>query len=112
MPTNFSSCAPAMAMRLIMRRRCIRSVPALSFPGNPASGSWAVYGLGTENQNLPAFVVMTDGAMKSGPQGYGAGYLPAVYQGTMFRGGQYPVLDLATPEGVSSERTADHARLH
>ncbi len=57
------------------------------FPGKPCLGSWAVYGLGTENQNLPAFVVMTDGAMKSGPQGYGAGYLPAVYQGTVFRGG-------------------------
>jgi hypothetical protein len=72
------------------------------FPGKPCLGSWAVYGLGTENQNLPAFVVMTDGAMKSGPQGYGAGYLPAVYQGTVFRPGQYPILDLATPEGVSS----------
>ena len=73
------------------------------FPGKPCLGSWAVYGLGTENQNLPAFVVMTDGAMKSGPQGYSAGYLPAVYQGTMFRGGQYPVLDLATPEGVAAD---------
>jgi Protein of unknown function (DUF1501) len=72
------------------------------FPGKPCLGSWAVYGLGTENQNLPAFVVMTDGAMKSGPQGYGAGYLPAVHQGTVFRPGQYPILDLATPEGVSS----------
>jgi len=72
------------------------------FPGKPCLGSWAVYGLGTENQNLPAFVVMTDGAMKSGPQGYGAGYLPAAYQGTVFRPGQFPILDLATPEGVSS----------
>jgi hypothetical protein len=70
------------------------------FPGKPCLGSWSVYGLGTENQNLPAFVVMTDGAMKCGPQGYGAGYLPAVYQGTMFRTGQHPELDLATPEGV------------
>ena len=72
------------------------------FPGKPCLGSWAVYGLGSENQNLPAFVVMTDGAMKCGPQGYGAGYLPAVYQGTMFRPGRYPILDLATPEGISS----------
>ena len=74
------------------------------FPGKPCLGSWVVYGLGTENQDLPAFVVMSDGAMKSGPQGYGAGFLPAVYQGTVFRAGKYPVLDLATPEGVS-ERT-------
>ena len=72
------------------------------FPGRPALGAWVVYGLGSENQNLPAFVVMTDGAMKCGPQGYGAGFLPAVYQGTMFRGGKSPVLDLANPEGVSN----------
>jgi hypothetical protein len=71
------------------------------FPGKPCLGSWVVYGLGSENQNLPAFVVMSDGAMKSGPQGYGSGYLPAVYQGTMFRAGQYPVLDLATPQGIA-----------
>lgn len=71
------------------------------FPGRPSLGSWVTYGLGSENQNLPAFVVMTDGAMKCGPQGYGAGFLPAVYQGTMFRGGKSPVLDLASPEGVS-----------
>lgn len=72
------------------------------FPGRPCLGAWTVYGLGSENQNLPAFVVMTDGAMKCGPQGYGAGFLPAVYQGTMFRGGKSPVLDLSNPEGVSN----------
>ena len=71
------------------------------FPGRPCLGSWAVYGLGSENQNLPSFVVMTDGAMKCGPQGYGAGFLPAVYQGTMFRGGKTPILDLANPDGVN-----------
>ena len=73
------------------------------FPGKPSLGSWVVYGLGSENQNLPAFVVMSDGAMKSGPQGYGAGYLPAIYQGTVFRAGAYPVLDLATPEGITAK---------
>lgn len=72
------------------------------FPGKPSLGAWAVYGLGSESQNLPAYVVMSDGAMKSGPQGYGAGYLPAVYQGTVFRAGAYPILDLATPEGVGA----------
>ncbi len=71
-------------------------------PGKPCLGSWSVYGLGSENQNLPAFVVMSDGAMKSGPQGYGAGYLPAVYQGTVFRAGATPILDLATPEGINA----------
>lgn len=72
-------------------------------PGRPSLGAWTVYGLGTENQNLPAFVVMSDGAMKCGPQGYGAGYLPAVYQGTVFRGGEQPILDLATPTGVAAK---------
>jgi Protein of unknown function (DUF1501) len=73
------------------------------FPGRPCLGSWTVYGLGSENQNLPAFVVMTDGPVKSGPQGFGAGFLPAVFQGTRFRAGQDPILDLATPEGVNSK---------
>ncbi len=73
------------------------------FPGRPCLGSWVVYGLGTENQNLPAFVVMSDGAMKSGPQAFGAGFLPAVYQGTVFRAGEHPVLDLATPPGTTPE---------
>ena len=72
-------------------------------PGRPSLGAWTVYGLGTENRNLPAFVVMSDGAMKCGPQGYGAGYLPAVYQGTVFRGGEHPILDLATPQGISTQ---------
>src|SRR5258708_25388060 len=54
-------------------------------PGRPCLGSWVTYGLGTENQNLPAFVVMSDGSTKSGPPAYSAGFLPAVYQGTDFR---------------------------
>jgi hypothetical protein len=73
------------------------------FPGRPSVGSWAVYGLGSENKNLPSFVVMSDGAMKSGSGVYGAGYLPATHQGTMFRAGQNPVLNLATPEGISND---------
>ena len=73
------------------------------FPGRPSLGSWTAYGLGSENQNLPAFVVMSDGAIKSGAGAYGPGYLPAVYQGTVFRNGQNPVLHLNSPEGVSSQ---------
>jgi hypothetical protein len=71
------------------------------FPGRPSLGSWVTYGLGTENQNLPAFVVMTEGALKCGPQGYSNGFLPAVYQGTVFRAGEYPILDLENPAGVT-----------
>lgn len=70
------------------------------FPGRPCLGSWVTYGLGTENQNLPAFVVMSDGSTKSGPPAYGAGFLPAVYQGTVFRSGQTPILYLRNPAGV------------
>ena len=71
------------------------------FPGRPCLGSWVTYGLGTENQNLPAFVVMSDGSTKSGPPAYGAGFLPAVYQGTVFRSGKTPILYLRNPAGVS-----------
>ncbi|MBK9168613.1 MAG: DUF1501 domain-containing protein [Bryobacterales bacterium] len=70
------------------------------FPGRPCLGSWVTYGLGTENQNLPAFVVMTDGSTKSGPAGYGPGFLPTVYEGTVLRSGESPILHLRTPEGV------------
>jgi hypothetical protein len=73
------------------------------FPGRPCLGSWVTYGLGAENQNLPAFVVMSDGSTKSGPPAYSAGFLPAVHQGTVFRGGENPILHLRTPAGVSRE---------
>jgi Protein of unknown function (DUF1501) len=73
------------------------------FPGRPCLGAWVTYGLGSENQNLPSFVVMSDGAMKSGPGVYSAGFLPAVYQGTVFRSGQYPVLNLANPKDITSK---------
>ena len=72
-------------------------------PGRPSLGSWVTYGLGTENQNLPAFVVMSDGSTKSGPPAYGSGFLPAVYQGTVFRSGESPILYLKNPEGVTGE---------
>ena len=73
------------------------------FPGKPCLGSWVTYGLGTENQNLPAYVVMSDGSTKSGPPAYSAGFLPAVYQGTVFRGGENPILHLRNPVGVTDE---------
>jgi hypothetical protein len=72
-------------------------------PGRPSLGAWVTYGLGTENQNLPAFVVMSDGSTKSGPPAYGSGFLPAVYQGAVFRSGESPILYLKNPDGVTSE---------
>ena len=80
------------------------------FPGRPCLGSWVTYGLGTENQNLPAFVVMSDGSTKSGPPAYSAGYLPAVYQGTVFRGGGNPILYLKNPPGISGDAQQDTMR--
>jgi hypothetical protein len=70
--------------------------------GRPSLGAWLSYGLGTINQDLPSFVVMTD--PRGGPIGsasnWTAGYIPAAYQGTLFRGQGNPLLDLATPAGV------------
>jgi hypothetical protein len=71
--------------------------------GRPSVGSWVVYGLGNECDNLPAFVVMLEGGIKSGPEVYSAGFLPAVYQGTTFREGSTPILNLRPPDGVSRQ---------
>jgi hypothetical protein len=74
--------------------------------GRPSLGAWATYGLGTENQNMPAFVVMPDpgGWVKGGAPAWSNGYLPATYQGTLLRGGDSPILDLNTPKGISAEQ--------
>ena len=71
--------------------------------GKPSLGSWLSYGLGTESESLPSFVVMTDprGGPISGASNWSAGFMPAAYQGTLFRGKGSPLLDLATPEGTS-----------
>lgn len=68
--------------------------------GRPSIGSWLVYGLGSESGNLPAFVAMLDGGIKSGPSVYSAGFLPAMYQGTQFREGPQPILNLTPPRGM------------
>ena len=74
--------------------------------GRPSLGSWAAYGLGTENANLPAFVVLPDpaGWVKGGAPAWGNGYLPATFQGTLLRGGATPILDLNTPDGITAEQ--------
>ncbi|MFN7925999.1 MAG: DUF1501 domain-containing protein [Bryobacteraceae bacterium] len=71
--------------------------------GRPALGAWLSYGLGTENESLPSFVVMTDprGGPIAGPSNWTAGYMPAAYQGTIFRSAGAPLLDLETPRGVA-----------
>lgn len=73
--------------------------------GKPSLGAWLSYGLGTQNENLPSYVVMTDprGGPISGASNWTAGYMPAAYQGTLFRASGAPLLDLTTPEGTSAK---------
>ena len=73
--------------------------------GLPSWGSWALYGLGTENQNLPAYVVLADpgGLPVDGERNWSSGWLPAIYQGTPFRSGDSPVFNLKTPSGIPAE---------
>ena len=74
--------------------------------GNPSFGSWVAYGLGSENQNMPAFVVLPDpgGGLKGGPPAWGSGFLPASFQGVTMRSGRSPILDLRPQPGVSAKR--------
>ena len=70
--------------------------------GRPSLGSWATYGLGTENQNLPGFVVLSSGGTPdAGKSVWGNGFLPSVYQGVQCRSKGDPVLYLKDPKGVS-----------
>ncbi len=70
--------------------------------GRPSLGAWVTYGLGTVNQDLPAFVVMADAAEPvGGPRNWGNAWLPATFQGTPFRKDGPPILHLAPPGSVS-----------
>ena len=72
--------------------------------GHPSVGSWVTYGLGTQNQDLPGFVVMTDhrGGPIGGAPNWSSGFMPATYQGTLFRASGTPILDLSPGEGISA----------
>lgn len=73
--------------------------------GFPSVGSWVTYGLGSENQSLPGYVVFQNSwGSKGGPGNWGSGFLPGAYQGTTFRAGTTPLLDLKRPDDVSPER--------
>ena len=77
--------------------------------GSPALGSWINYGLGSENENLPGFVVMLDptGGPISGAKNWSSGYMPATYQGTIMRSKGAPVIDLNLPAGMTREMQRD-----
>jgi hypothetical protein len=73
-------------------------------PGFPSAGAWVTYGLGSENQNLPGFVVLGNNeGVKGGPLNWSSGFLPAAHQGTLFRPQGTPILNLNRPKGVARE---------
>lgn len=74
-------------------------------PGFPSMGSWVLYGLGSEGDSLPGYAVLPDpkGALEAGQPMYMHGFLPAIYQPSMFRPGAKPVLNLDLPKGVTMD---------
>lgn len=74
--------------------------------GRPSVGSWVAYGLGSENNNMPAFVVLPDpgGGLKGGPPAWGNGFLPASYQGVTMRPGDKPILNLLPQSSINELR--------
>src|SRR3954463_657575 len=81
--------------------------------GLPSVGSWVTYGLGSESQSLPAFVVIYDrrGGPLGGPANWSAGYMPAAYQATVFRSAGTPVVDLKPPSAITPEQQRDRLDL-
>ncbi|MBI4586467.1 MAG: DUF1501 domain-containing protein, partial [Planctomycetes bacterium] len=77
-------------------------------PGRPSMGSWVIYGLGCETQDLPAFVVLSTGSgVSGGAANWGSGFLPTVYQGVPFRTKGDPILNVSNPPGIDAERQLD-----
>src|SRR5262245_48850677 len=81
--------------------------------GRPSLGSWVSYGLGTENANLPSFVVLQDNpaTVVNGPRNWGAGFMPAVYQGIRLQASSEPIPNLSTPPGIGDERQREKLAL-
>ncbi len=77
-------------------------------PGRPSLGSWALYGLGAETEDLPAYVVMsTGGGLSGGTALWSSGFMPTIYTGTQFRNGKDPILNVATPAGFGEALQGD-----
>ena len=109
---HISQIVDDLAIVKTVNTEAINHDPAITFiqtgfqqPGRPCMGSWLSYGLGTENKNLPAFVVMISNGKESDQPLYtrlwGSGFLPSEYQGVQFRGGSDPVLFLSNPPGIA-----------
>ena len=95
----------SMTTESVDHESALRLIHAGKFQaGRPTLGSWVIYALGAENRNLPAYVVLTDpgGMPVDGVKNWTSGWLPAAYQGTPFRSGGSPVLNLETPADVTA----------
>lgn len=117
-------CLSAHADRLAVVRSChhgeFNHSPALYFlhggarqMGRPSLGAWCTYGLGSEAEDLPGYVVMRDGPLKGGPETYGAGFLPAVHQATELRSVSPSILHLErapTAPALDTRRLLDFAQ--
>lgn len=113
---HIASVADDLCFIKSMHTDAVNHAPAISFllsgaqlPGRPTMGAWLTYGLGSETENLPAFVVMTS-VSKGTTCGqifydfyWGSGFLPSRFQGVKFRGRGDPVLYLSNPDGMSRE---------
>jgi hypothetical protein len=108
---QLGECADDIALIRSMYGEHFNHEPALflmhsgrTLPGRPSLGAWAVYGLGTENQNLPAYVVLDDPKQLpvNGVQNWQSGWLPPIYQGTRFRSEGPPLLNLKRQEELPS----------
>jgi Protein of unknown function (DUF1501) len=109
---NLSEHADDIAIVRTMHTAQFNHAPAQIFintghqiPGRPSFGSWLMYGLGSENKDLPGFVVLLSG--ENNPDGgkscWGSGFLPTVHQGVEFRSKGEPVLFVGNPDGMTSE---------
>ncbi len=79
-----------------------------SQPGRPSLGSWVLYGLGSETQDLPAFVVMsTGGGISGGSANWASGFLPSLYTGVRFRNQGDPILNVSSPPGIDARLQRD-----
>ena len=108
---HLSTVADDMAMIKTLHTTQFNHGPAqlffhTGFPrfGRPVAGSWITYGLGSENRNLPGYVVLITGSVGgAGNSMWGSGFLPSVYQGVEFRSQGDPVLFLSNPKGIDAQ---------
>ncbi|MEO1996911.1 MAG: DUF1501 domain-containing protein [Planctomycetaceae bacterium] len=117
---HLSRCADSISVVRSMQADSIVHSAALyqmntgrTLMGHPSLGAWLTYGLGSPSDNLPSFVVMLDpdGTLVGGPPCWGAGYFPPLYQGTLLRTGQPPILNLKPAAGRSGTRQRDIMQL-